>query len=155
MPDFPLRLDTVFDIVPVDLVANAVVALLPQVPAMQTSGVSQVELQPPQCSMSLARLTHVPPHSVRPAWQVKPGVLGSYATQSFAESVSSTSTFRCIEKSANEAAGYEMFGVNQYRPDGAPMFELPKRTKSTGTVSCSTVMAELMVKEFVGAGDGG
>jgi thioester reductase-like protein len=31
MPDFPLRRDTVLDIVPVDLVANAVVALLPRV----------------------------------------------------------------------------------------------------------------------------
>ncbi len=38
MPDFPLRRDTVFDIVPVDLVANAVVALLPHVPAMKTIG---------------------------------------------------------------------------------------------------------------------
>jgi nucleoside-diphosphate-sugar epimerase len=38
MPDFPLRLDTVFDIVPVDLVANAVVALLPRVPDLNTIG---------------------------------------------------------------------------------------------------------------------
>lgn len=38
MPDFPLRRDTVFDIVPVDLVANAVVALLPQVPDMKAIG---------------------------------------------------------------------------------------------------------------------
>lgn len=38
MPDFPLRLDTVFDIVPVDLVANAVVALLPHVAGMKTIG---------------------------------------------------------------------------------------------------------------------
>jgi thioester reductase-like protein len=38
MPDFPLRRDTVFDIVPVDLVANAVVALLPHVPGMTTIG---------------------------------------------------------------------------------------------------------------------
>lgn len=38
MPDFPLRLDTVFDIVPVDLVANAVVALLPHVPDMASVG---------------------------------------------------------------------------------------------------------------------
>jgi nucleoside-diphosphate-sugar epimerase len=37
MPDFPLRLDTVFDIVPVDLVANAVVALLPLLPG--TTGI--------------------------------------------------------------------------------------------------------------------
>ena len=34
MPDFPLRRDTVLDIVPVDLVANAVVALLPRVSGM-------------------------------------------------------------------------------------------------------------------------
>jgi nucleoside-diphosphate-sugar epimerase len=33
MPDFPLGLKTVFDIVPVDLVANAVVAVLPRVAA--------------------------------------------------------------------------------------------------------------------------
>lgn len=38
MPDFPLRLDTVFDIVPVDLVANFIVALLPHVPSMKTIG---------------------------------------------------------------------------------------------------------------------
>jgi hypothetical protein len=38
MPDFPLRRDTVFDIVPVDLVANAVVALLPHVPGLATIG---------------------------------------------------------------------------------------------------------------------
>jgi nucleoside-diphosphate-sugar epimerase len=31
MPDFPLRRDTVLDVVPVDLVANAVVALLPRI----------------------------------------------------------------------------------------------------------------------------
>ena len=36
MPDFPLRRDTVFDIVPVDLVANAVVALLPHVSSTKT-----------------------------------------------------------------------------------------------------------------------
>jgi nucleoside-diphosphate-sugar epimerase len=35
MPEFPLGLDTIFDIVPVDLVANAVVAVLPRVAAMQ------------------------------------------------------------------------------------------------------------------------
>ena len=35
MPEFPLGLDTIFDIVPVDFVANAIVALLPRVPAMQ------------------------------------------------------------------------------------------------------------------------
>ena len=38
MPDFPLRLETVLDIVPVDLVANALVALLPHVPDLQTIG---------------------------------------------------------------------------------------------------------------------
>jgi nucleoside-diphosphate-sugar epimerase len=38
MPDFPLRLDTVFDIVPVDLVANAVVALLPLLAGMPAIG---------------------------------------------------------------------------------------------------------------------
>jgi len=38
MHDFPLRLDTVFDIVPVDLVANAVVALLPHVAGMTNIG---------------------------------------------------------------------------------------------------------------------
>jgi thioester reductase-like protein len=38
MPDFPLRRDTVFDIVPVDLVANAVVALLPHLPGMAAIG---------------------------------------------------------------------------------------------------------------------
>lgn len=38
MPDFPLRRDTVFDIVPVDLVANAVVALLPHVGGTETIG---------------------------------------------------------------------------------------------------------------------
>lgn len=31
MPDFPLRRDTVLDVIPVDLVANAIVALLPRV----------------------------------------------------------------------------------------------------------------------------
>jgi thioester reductase-like protein len=31
MPDFPLGLETIFDIVPVDLVANAIVAVLPRV----------------------------------------------------------------------------------------------------------------------------
>jgi len=35
MPDFPLGLDTIFDIVPVDLVANAVVAVLPHAAGMQ------------------------------------------------------------------------------------------------------------------------
>jgi thioester reductase-like protein len=38
MPDFPLRLDTVFDIVPVDLVANFIVALLPRVEQMRAIG---------------------------------------------------------------------------------------------------------------------
>lgn len=38
LPDFPLRLDTVFDMVPVDLVANATVALLPQVSSMTSIG---------------------------------------------------------------------------------------------------------------------
>jgi len=38
MPDFPLRRDTIFDMVPVDLVANAVVALLPQVSSMAAIG---------------------------------------------------------------------------------------------------------------------
>lgn len=38
MPDFPLGLDTIFDIVPVDLVANAVVALLPHVPGLSDIG---------------------------------------------------------------------------------------------------------------------
>jgi thioester reductase-like protein len=38
MPDFPLGRDTVLDVVPVDLVANAVVALLPHVPAMTAIG---------------------------------------------------------------------------------------------------------------------
>lgn len=38
MPDFPLHRDTVFDIVPVDLVANALVALLPRVPGMKSIG---------------------------------------------------------------------------------------------------------------------
>lgn len=35
MPDFPLGLETVFDVVPVDLVANAIVALLPHAGACQ------------------------------------------------------------------------------------------------------------------------
>lgn len=35
LPDFPLRRDTVFDIVPVDLVANAVLAVLPHVGDMR------------------------------------------------------------------------------------------------------------------------
>lgn len=38
MPDFPLRRDTILDIVPVDLVANAVVALLPLVPELTQVG---------------------------------------------------------------------------------------------------------------------
>jgi len=38
MPDFPLAPGTVFDIVPVDLVANAVVALLPIVPTLSEVG---------------------------------------------------------------------------------------------------------------------
>jgi fatty acyl-CoA reductase len=35
LPDFPLGRDTVLDVVPVDLVANAVVAVLPRVPDMR------------------------------------------------------------------------------------------------------------------------
>jgi len=38
MPDFPLRRETVFDIVPVDLVANAIVALLPRIAGMRDVG---------------------------------------------------------------------------------------------------------------------
>ena len=38
LPDFPLRRETVLDVVPVDLVANALVALLPYVPDMTTMG---------------------------------------------------------------------------------------------------------------------
>jgi nucleoside-diphosphate-sugar epimerase len=38
LPDFPLRRETVLDVIPVDLVANALVALLPYVPDLQTIG---------------------------------------------------------------------------------------------------------------------
>jgi thioester reductase-like protein len=38
MPDFPVRRDTVLDIVPVDLVANAIVALLPRVADLDSIG---------------------------------------------------------------------------------------------------------------------
>jgi thioester reductase-like protein len=38
LPDFPLRRETVLDVVPVDLVANALVALLPYVPEMTAIG---------------------------------------------------------------------------------------------------------------------
>ena len=38
LPDFPLRRETVLDVVPVDLVANALVALLPYVPDTKTIG---------------------------------------------------------------------------------------------------------------------
>jgi nucleoside-diphosphate-sugar epimerase len=38
LPDFPLRRETVLDVVPVDLVANALVALLPYLPDMKSIG---------------------------------------------------------------------------------------------------------------------